>query len=399
MAVNIFYRTVFLLLFAIAAGVSVSYWQITGLIGVAQTLAELFIKFLRLISLPIVFLAVIATLTSMQNLRETSRLGGRFLLYALITTGVAAVIALIMFYWIYPVDPLLSGMGDDSLAVNASITALLTQFFPDNIAGAFADNNVLGVVIIALFIGLASFYLPKEQQQAIHHFFNSLLSVFMQLAKVIIMILPIAVWAFTVMLMQEVQENSQMLRQLAWYGVCILAANLIQGVVVLPLLLKFKKIPVLGLAKDVSPALVTAFFTRSSAATLPVTIDCLRQNNRVSSKIANFGVPLCSVINMNGCAAFIFITVHFVMLSNGISIHWYDSLFWVVVATLAAFGNAAVPMGCFFLASALLAGMNVPLHMMGIILTLYVFFDMVETSLNVWSDCSITQIIERELRS
>ncbi|NKB47643.1 MAG: cation:dicarboxylase symporter family transporter [Legionellales bacterium] len=399
MAVTVFYRTMLFLLLAVLAGVLTGYFQPLGLIHVAQVLAELFIKFLKLISLPIVFLAVISTLTSMQNLQETSSLGRRFLKYTFLTTGIAAVVAMILFYWIDPVDPQLSVISNDFAQERQSISVLLLNFFPDNIITAFAEHNVLGVVLIALLIGLAAFYLPKEQQKMVHGLFHSLLNVFMQLAKVIVLILPVVVWAFTVILFQEIQQNSHVLRELVWYSVCILLANLIQGLVVLPIFLKFHNVSSPELVKRVFPALVTAFFTRSSAATLPVTIDCLTREKHVSPKVAQFGIPLCSVINMNGCAAFIFITVHFVMLSNGFTLHWYDSLLWVVVATLAAFGNAAVPMGCFFLASALLAGLNVPLHMMGVILTLYVLFDMVETALNVWSDCSITQVVDRQLSS
>ena len=105
----------------------------------------------------------------------------------------------------------------------------------------------------------------------------------------------------------------------------------------------------------------------------------------VSPQTAKFSLPLCSVINMNGCAAFILITTLFVAASEGIVFSFTQMLLWIPVATLIAVGNAGVPMGCYFLTSALLVGMNIPLHVMGLILPLYTLIDMIETALNVWS--------------
>jgi len=100
---------------------------------------------------------------------------------------------------------------------------------------------------------------------------------------------------------------------------------------------------------------------------------------------------------MNGCAAFIFSTVLFVSMSYGMVYTPFDMVMWVFVATLAAIGNAGVPMGCYFLSSAFLAAMNMPLEIMGIILPIYTLMDMVETGVNVWSDCCVTAIVDKEL--
>jgi Na+/H+-dicarboxylate symporter len=149
--------------------------------------------------------------------------------------------------------------------------------------------------------------------------------------------------------------------------------------------------------KAVSPALMMAFFSKSSSATLPLTMECNIKRNYIKPEIAKFCLPICSVINMNGCAAFILITVLFVASSTGMTFTNWELFFWVIMATLASIGNASVPMGCYFLASALLIGLQVPLQpLMGTILMVYLLIDMVETALNVWSDCVITKIIDTE---
>ena len=99
---------------------------------------------------------------------------------------------------------------------------------------------------------------------------------------------------------------------------------------------------------------------------------------------------------MNGCAAFILITVLFVATSAGLFFSLLQMLPWILISTFAAIGNAGVPMGCFFLSSALLLGMGVPLDLLGLILPLYTFFDMLETALNVWSDSCVTAIVDKE---
>ena len=118
----------------------------------------------------------------------------------------------------------------------------------------------------------------------------------------------------------------------------------------------------------------------------------------IHPKVANFSFPLCTVINMNGCAAFILTTVLFVSGINGHVFSLSDLIMWVFLASLAAIGNAGVPMGCFFLSSAFLVSMKVPVAVMGLILPFYTFLDMVETSLNLWSDISITSIVNKEVK-
>ena len=147
-----------------------------------------------------------------------------------------------------------------------------------------------------------------------------------------------------------------------------------------------------------APALFTAFFTKSSNATMPVAMKCAEQNLKIDGKLVKLSIPLCSVINMNACAAFILITTLFVSGSYGIQFTLLEMGFWTILATLAAVGNAGVPMGCYFLTSAFLVGMNVPLTIMGLILPFYTLLDMLETAINVWSDSCISQIVDKDLK-
>ncbi len=142
------------------------------------------------------------------------------------------------------------------------------------------------------------------------------------------------------------------------------------------------------------PALSVAFFSKSSAGTLPITIETAEKNLGMSPKVSRFVLPLCTSINMNGCAAFIFTTVIYLMQNNGMEISIMTMLLWIFIATIAAIGNAGVPMGCFFLSASLLTSMNVPIVLLGLILPFYSIIDMIETALNVWSDTCVAKVID-----
>ena len=126
-------------------------------------------------------------------------------------------------------------------------------------------------------------------------------------------------------------------------------------------------------------------------------METAEKNLQVNPEISRFVLPLCTSLNMNGCAAFIFATVIYLMQNHGIEISLPMMGLWIVIATIAAIGNAGVPMGCFFLSASLLASMNVPITLMGIILPFYSLIDMLETALNVWSDSCVAKVVDEKV--
>ena len=359
-------------------------------IAAATSTSEVFLNLLKLVSLPIIFLSVVSTALGMENVSEIKSLGGRVIKYTLLTTVIAASVALVLFLVIDPVKEVAAPVADIPLATQGehSYFHYLIHMIPSNIVQPFSENNVIGVFILAMFLSCASLSLPQENRKALHLFFSSIYAAVMKLTSWIILLLPIAIWAFITLFIRDVKAGMEM-KSLAFYLLCVLAANIIQAVVVLPLLLKSKGISPMKTAKGMLPALSVAFFSKSSSAALPMAVKCAEENLGVSRKIASFSLPLCTTINMNACAAYILTTVLFVSMSNGVHYTPVELLMWVVMATVAAVGNAGVPMGCFFLSGALLAAMNVPLTILGIILPFYSLIDMLESAINVWSDACV----------
>ncbi|MFN0064698.1 MAG: dicarboxylate/amino acid:cation symporter [Chlamydiales bacterium] len=389
----------FILLGAVILGVATGWADLTIFNQTAEITSDIFLRLLKLISLPLIFLAVTSTISGMKNFSEIRRIGKKVLLYTLGTTIIAATIALLLFVFIHPartpiaVDPSFT-LPDAS---NNSYISFLLNIVPSNFAEVFVEGNVMGIVFMALFMSIAILFLPEKQKDFLHQLFRSLFATLLKMTSFVIKFMPLAVWAFITLLVKDMGKGHGQFNNLLLYLICVVGANLIQGIVVLPLLLKAKGISPWRTFKAMGPALSVAFFSKSSGATLPITMECVENRVGVSKKISGFSLPLCSVINMNGCAAFILTTVLFVSTLYGMTFTPTALVAWIFLATLAAVGNAGVPMGCFFLTSAFLVGMDVPLYMMGVILPFYTVIDMIETALNVWSDAVITTVINEEL--
>src|SRR5262249_2001210 len=148
-------------------------------------------------------------------------------------------------------------------------------------------------------------------------FFSALYSAIMKITGWVIQLMPLAIWSFVTLFIKDL-HNGLEIKSIALYLVCIIGANLIQGFIVLPILMRIKGISSIQYLKEVYPALSVAFFSKSSNAALPLAMKCAVDKGKVSPKVANFSLPLCTTINMNGCAAFILVTVLFVSMSHGI---------------------------------------------------------------------------------
>jgi Na+/H+-dicarboxylate symporter len=346
-----------------------------------------------------IFFAITSTLSGMKDVKEVKKMGRLILGYTLLTTILAASIALALYLFVNPAK--LSPIGDTAASLPASEGTYLSFFInmiPDNFIRVFVEGNVIGIVFMGMAIGIGTLFLSPEQRSPLHALFSGFFSLLLKLTGFLIKLMPIAIWAFVTLLVKELRQNYDNFNTLWLYVLTVIAANVIQGIVILPLLLKFKGLPVRQSFKAMGPALSMAFFSKSSNATLPLTMECIEKNAGVDKKVSSFSLPLCAVINMNGCAAFILITTLFVATLAGHTFGAFDYLCWIVIATLAAVGNAGVPMGCFFLTSAFLVGLNVPLYLMGLILPFYAIIDMIETTLNVWSDSCVTLIVDKKVR-
>jgi Na+/H+-dicarboxylate symporter len=383
-------------LFSIIFAIIAYYFNNEVIFEVAKLFSDMFISLLRLISLPLVFLSIVSTISGLKDSIEIKVLVKKTLFYTLLTTIIAAFVALSFYLLIDPVRKnFISNTIESVNDNNHSYFSYLKSLIPSNFVQVFLENNIIGSILISFLMGGAIISLSKEKQDILHQVFSALFYALLKIAQWLLKFIPIAVWSFITCFLYELKGDNEF-GSLLWYFVCIMSANFVQAFLILPLLMWYKGISPIQTLKGVMPALTLAFFSKSSSATLPTTIECVQNKLNVPKKLSSFILPICTTINMNACAAFILITVMFVAEMNGYTFSLNEMFIWIFLATGAAIGNAGVPMGCYFMATSYLLSMNIPLHIMGLILPLYTIIDMFETAINVWSDVCVTQIINKE---
>lgn len=382
---------------ALAIGVVIGLPGIGWVDSVMNFIASVYTRLFRLLAVPTIVLAVITTLASLGSGRETGKIFRTALTYTLLTTTAAAIIGLLFYILIAPgnlppeVINAENGVAGDK--VEFSYADHLLSVIPDNIVKPFLDGNVLALLLLCFAAGIAISKMPDSQpKRSLINGLNGLQDLLFVLIHWLIATLPLGIVAFAAQLVAEV-GGSTMLDSLGKYVLVILCGNCTQFFIILPIFLLIKGINPFKTLKGMMPAVLMALFTKSSAATLPVTMENAEKRVGVNPKIARFTLPICTTINMNGCAAFILVTSLFVMQNNGIPLTWVTMLTWIFIAVLSAVGNAGVPMGCYFLTLSLMSGIGANVGIMGIILPIYTIIDMIETAENVWSDscvCAIT---------
>lgn len=385
----------FLLSLSILLGLILGWPHLPFISCSAEIISAAFLKLLKLLSLPLVFFAIGSTITSINDLRSMIAVVRASLYYTLLTTIVSACIALALFILVKP-SVNLTGLNLNIGANTTGYLTVLSKTIPGNVLEPFLESNVIAAAFLSFLLSFFSLSLPEEERSFIRNAFNTLFSLLLSIAKGILKMLPLATFSFSLLFVREMRTGSLELSSFGGYLFCVVGANCLQGFVVLPLLLKIKGISPIRTFRLMSRPLATAFFSKSSSATLPLTMEVAEENLYIQPTISRFVFPLCSVINMNACAAFILITVLFIGVSNGVVFSPLSLISWVFIATLAAVGNAGVPMGCYFLASSLLSSMNIPLGLLGLILPAYALLDMLETLINVWSDCCVVSIINKK---
>lgn len=392
-------KTSHLYLVAIILGLLSSYFNSFLLIELAKIITDNFIKIFKCVSLPIISLSIIVTLSKFRGDENIKMVWKKTMLYTIATTMIAACVACLLYYLISPSNLSISA-GSVAHKIGLQGTnyfEYLSTMIPTNIFAPFIERQVMGVLLISIIVGLSISFIPEEEpRNAISNFFKGAHGIFIVITSWIVKIIPLALFGFITTTLVQLKNGTD-ISGLTKYLLVVVLANLVQGFIVLPLFLYINNIRPFATMRAMLPALSVAFFSKSSAGTLPITMNTIEKNLNVSPKISRLLLPLCTSINMNGCAAFIFSTVIYLMQNNSMEISFATMVTWIFISTIAAIGNAGVPMGCFFLSASLLTSMNVPIEILGLILPFYSIIDMIETSLNVWSDTCVTKVIDQEV--
>ena len=256
---------------------------------------------------------------------------------------------------------------------------------------------MLSLLLLAFAVGIGlSKLADSENKSVIVKGLLGLQELLFLLIRWLIWTLPLGIVAFAAQLSAQVSAGV-VADSIGKYVLVVLGGNVIQFFIVLPLFLLSRGLNPIHVLGRMMPAVLMALFTKSSAATLPVTMETAEQRLGVRKETARFVLPICTTINMNGCAAFILVTSLFVMQNGGTPLTLSAILLWILISVISAVGNAGVPMGCFFLTLSLMSGIGAPVAVLGIILPIYTVIDMVETAENVWSDSCVAAMVDHDL--
>ncbi len=380
--------------------------------GFMDFVASAYTRAFQFVAIPTVALAI---LTAMASLGEGNAMGSVFaktFACTFLTSFVAALIGLALFLAIDPgtiSSDVISKVGADAAAKVNSLAAApdtvyghILNAIPNNLVNPFLTGNVLSIVLISAGIGITISVLEKNSDgvRVLHQAIKGLQEVFFGMIKGLIWALPVGIVAFAAQLSAQMSAGV-VVGSIGKYVLVVLGGNCIQFFVVLPLFCYLRGVNGYKVMRQMTPALLMALFTKSSAATLPVTVATAERNMKAKPWIARFILPLCCTINMNGCAAFILVTSLFVISNSpecGIVLTLPVMLTWCLIATICAIGNAGVPMGCYFLTLSLMAGVGGNLMILGVILPIYTIIDMIETAENVWSDCCICAVVDKSTK-
>ncbi len=383
-----------------AAWVDATTRYVTGPIG------QIFLRLLFMLVIPLLVSALIVGIAEMGEIRSLRRVGLKTLVYTLVVSSIAVAISLIVVNLLRPgdgVDPvqaraMLDNAGDGARAILArggeaptGVDALLAMV-PDNIIKAMANNDILAVMVFALFFGIGLVLVRTEQTKLLLSAMEGLFEVTMRLMGLVIRLAPIAIACF--MFNLAAQFGWELLVRLSAYvGVVLLALGL-QMVGVYSLLLVFiaRRSP-LTFFTGAQDAIMMAFATASSNATLPTAIRVAEERLHLPRRISRFVLTIGATANQNGTAMFEGITVLFLAQFFGIELDWAQQLMVMLVCILGGVGTAGVPAGSLPVVAMILGMVGVPPEGIGLVLGVDRFLDMCRTTLNVTGDLVAATVI------
>jgi len=375
---------------------------------VTQPIGTLFLRLIFMLVIPLLFSALIIGVAEMGDVRSLGRIGWKTLGYTILASGIAVVLGLALVNWLHPgggVDPevarsmlaqsaeraqaIVSGAGTQPKGLD-----LLLGIVPDNVVAAAANNTILAVMFFALMLGIGLVLVRTEATAALLRGIQGLFEVSMKLIELVISLAPYAVFCF--MFNLAALFGWDLLRSLgAYVGVVVLALT-IHLVVVYSLMLRF-----LGgwsprkFFRGVQEAMVMAFSTASSNATLPVSLQVAEEQLKLPRRISRFVLTVGATANQNGTALFEGVTVLFLAQFFGVDLTLQQQLTVMFVCILGGIGTAGVPAGSLPVIALICGMVGVPPEGIGLILGVDRFLDMCRTTLNVTGDLMLAAVVSK----
>ena len=373
----------------------------------------IFINLLKLIAIPLILASLIKGVSDLQDISKLSQMGGRTILTYVTTTLIAVTIGLILVNSIQPgksisVDTrqeLVEAYATDAdqkreaaaKQREAGPLQALVDIVPSNIfAAATSNRNMLQIIFFALFFGIGMILLPEETAQPVKAFFDSFNAIILKLIDMIMMVAPYGVFALLAALVVEA-PSFELFQALALYAVTLLLGLAVMILVYALIVKVFTGKNPAFFFKGIAPAQLLAFSTSSSAATLPVTMECVEENLGVDKEVTSFVLPIGATINMDGTSVYQGVAAVFIAQAFGLDLSLSAQLGIIFTATLASIGTAAVPSAGIVMLVIVLAQAGIPEAGLALIFAIDRPLDMCRTIVNVTGDAAVSMLVGKSI--
>jgi proton glutamate symport protein len=373
-----------------------------------EFVGTMFINLLKMLIVPLVAASIITSVASLGTGRDLGRLGAKTFAFYVLTTLIAVLIALAIVNAVQPgvVDgqPARGMLALEASAegvtqsvqqrASGSVFDTLLGIVPPNIVEAAANTKLLGIVFFSLLFGFFLARIDMPYRQTVGDFFQGLFRVMMQMTEFVMRLAPIGVFALTARTVAI--SGFDAAGPILIFGACVLAGLLVYALLAVPLLVRVTGVAhPWRLLSAMSPALLTAFSTASSSATLPMSLECLQQRARVSERIANFVMPLGASVNHAGSALYECAAAMFIAQAYGLHLSFGVQFTVVTLALITSMGIAGIPASSLVGIAVILAAVGLPTEAIGVLLVLDRLLDMCRTAVNVFADAACSVIVAR----
>lgn len=368
------------------------------ILTVAKPLGDIFLRLLKMIIVPLIFSSITAGVLGVGDTRNLGRLGAKTIVYYMTTSAIAILTGLTLVNIVQPgsgVELALSEIPKLAETDAGAVWGILLRMIPENPVKAMVEADMLAVIFFSILFGVFVTRLPQKGKVFFTDLFDYLFQAMMLMTSFIIKFAPVGIFGLIAGIVATTGFSA--FGSLLKFFLVVFIALALHAFITLPLLLRL----IGGIGKpyrhlsSMTEALLTAFSTASSNATLPITIKCVEENSGVSNKITSFVLPLGATINMDGTALYECVVAVFIAQVYGIELTFFQQFIIVWTALLTSIGVAGVPMASLVAIAIILNTIGLPLEGIGLIMITDRILDMCRTTVNVWSDSCGAVVIAR----
>jgi len=379
---------------------SITFYSMFDFVG------TLFLNALKMLIVPLIVSSIIVGIAGIGGSQNLGKLGGKTLLYYLSTSLLAILVGLMVVNTVAPGivggQPAKDLIGfttdvstfEDKVAGKGTgdVVEVFLRMVPTNVVAAAASGQMLGLIFFSLLYGFFMTRIASAYAEAQFNFWQGMSDVMLKITDLIMRFAPLGVFALVAKVVAGTGFDAFV--PLAAFFFSVVAALAIHFLITLPLLLYLVGgVNPIRHFKAVGSALLTAFSTASSSATLPITMECVEKNAGVSNRTTSFVLPLGATVNMDGTALYECVAAMFIAQAYGLELSFASQFTIVLIALLTSIGVAGIPAASLVAISIILAAMGLPVEGIGLILAVDRVLDMMRTATNVWSDSAGAVII------